>query len=345
MLERIDRHGRSELDHRALRSAVLAEIRREVPFDAHVWLLLDPDTLVGWSPLAEVPLPDGLPSLVRARYLARSQRWTDLPPGEARSLAFGPRAASGADPWQDLLAAVGVDDVATVVVGDRFGIWGCLDLWRTGGTFSADECSVLGEVARRVALPLRRRLAATFVAPWAHEPPPGGPAVLLLTDDLGTVTQTTATEGHLRRLLPTDPGRLPVPAAAYNVAAQLLAREAGVDDHPPWARMQLDGASWSTVRAGRLVGAPAGGASIAVSFEECPPAERAALFARVVGLSAREAEVLEQVALGRGNQEIARRLFVSEHTVQDHLKAVFDKSGTRDRRTLAARATGVLAGP
>jgi DNA-binding CsgD family transcriptional regulator len=31
---------------------------------------------------------------------------------------------------------------------------------------------------------------------------------------------------------------------------------------------------------------------------------------------------------------------VSEHTVQDHLKSIFAKTGTRNRRTLLARLTG-----
>ena len=43
------------IGHRQLRAAVLAEIDRVVPFDSYAWLLTDPETRVGWSPLAPVP--------------------------------------------------------------------------------------------------------------------------------------------------------------------------------------------------------------------------------------------------------------------------------------------------
>lgn len=48
-------------------------------------------------------------------------------------------------------------------------------------------------------------------------------------------------------------------------------------------------------------------------------------------LSAREVEVLEQVALGRTNQQVARRLGVSEATVKTHLVHVFRKLDVQDR--------------
>ncbi|MBT2469924.1 two-component response regulator [Streptomyces sp. ISL-66] len=35
---------------------------------------------------------------------------------------------------------------------------------------------------------------------------------------------------------------------------------------------------------------------------------------------------------------MARQMFVSEHTVQDHLKSVFAKTATNNRRMLLARA-------
>ena len=76
--------------------------------------------------------------------------------------------------------------------------------------------------------------------------------ILLLSPELEVLTQTAETDAYLRTLLPPDASAPPVPAAAYNVAAQLLAIEEGVDNHPSTARVHLSGGHWITLRAGRL---------------------------------------------------------------------------------------------
>ena len=43
---------------------------------------------------------------------------------------------------------------------------------------------------------------------------------------------------------------------------------------------------------------------------------------------------------GAATRDIARLMFVTEHTVQDHLKSIFAKTATRTRRTLLARVLG-----
>ena len=59
---------------------------------------------------------------------------------------------------------------------------------------------------------------------------------------------------------------------------------------------------------------------------------------RTGSLTAREAEVLELVAGGSSNREIAGRLFISEPTVKVHLRHVYEKLGVRNRAEASARA-------
>jgi DNA-binding NarL/FixJ family response regulator len=48
-------------------------------------------------------------------------------------------------------------------------------------------------------------------------------------------------------------------------------------------------------------------------------------------LTAREVEVLQHVANGQKNRDIAEKLFISEHTVKAHLKSILEKLGADDR--------------
>jgi len=77
--------------------------------------------------------------------------------------------------------------------------------------------------------------------------------------------------------------------------------------------------------------------------KRCVPTEIAAGLAEHLGdpaLSRRELEVLQQVAAGRRNRDIASRLFIVEETVKVHIKHIRDKLGASDRTravTIAAR--------
>ncbi len=69
------------------------------------------------------------------------------------------------------------------------------------------------------------------------------------------------------------------------------------------------------------------------------PAEIAAQLAEHMGdelLTAREAEVLQQVAAGNRNRDIAEKLFISEETVKVHVKHIMEKLGATDRTQAVA---------
>ncbi len=81
----------------------------------------------------------------------------------------------------------------------------------------------------------------------------------------------------------------------------------------------------------RLLEVLAGGGhvGVAAAAPPAPPAD---------GLTARETEVLVEIAQGLSNQEIAGRLFVSEATVKTHINHLLAKTACRDRAALVAYA-------
>ena len=58
---------------------------------------------------------------------------------------------------------------------------------------------------------------------------------------------------------------------------------------------------------------------------------------RQLGITRRELEILELIARGLSNREIAEKLFVSENTVKTHSSRLFDKLDVK-RRTQAVQA-------
>lgn len=338
-LIRVEDVCRQLLTAKRLRERLLDLVREQVPYDGHVFALTDPDTMVGTSPHAHVPmLPwSRLPELIRWRYQSVATRVDRLVDRPAVSLLTAVADPSDVPVWARVQRELGVTDIATVVFADRYGVWGFLELWRTTGEFTAGELIRLTSLQQPVTGGIRGALARTFVDP-GEQLLPIGPAVVVLGPDLAVRTQTEAAAAALLQLLPPDEPMAPIPAAVYNVGATLLAAEAGLPLGEPWGRVHLGGSRWVTVKASRL--GPVPESDIAVSIEPSTPAERSDLFARAHGLSAREAEVLGLIATGLDSRAVAGLLFLSEHTVNDHVKAVLAKTGARTRQLLLARALG-----
>ena len=314
-----------------------------MPFDYYVWVITDPVTGVGAAPLAEIPSLADLPRVVRTKYLTDVNRWTALPADHVATLITATDGAPEASQWWlDVLSGYGVQDVASAVLRDQFGIWGFLDLWRCSsgtGAFTPAEADFIASLLSELTVAVRSAVASTFVPSIGVADP--GPVVLMLSDDLVPLVQTPQTDAQLRALLPTPPERSPVPAVAINVAAQLLAVEAGIDHHPPSAMLAHGPGLWITVRAARLGPTLAGQPPlIAVTVERSTPTERAEVYARALGLTARETQLLRYLISGADTRALARELSIAEHTVNDHLKSIFAKSATNSRRQVIANVTG-----
>lgn len=127
--------------------------------------------------------------------------------------------------WSACLREHGVVDVASVAFWDRYGCWAWLDLWRCApaGPFTPEDRHLLEQLASPLSEALRLAQARTFEAPPAPLPMTG-PAVVVLTPELGVRTQTAWAAEALYQLNPSDGTAPPIPAAVYNIAAALTAQ-------------------------------------------------------------------------------------------------------------------------
>ncbi len=323
-------HCRSGLGARALRIAVIEELRHAVDFYGYVWVLTDPATCVGVDPLADVPGVTDLARTIRLKYATPVNRWTTL----VGVAGLGDRPATSRL-WREVQQPLGVVDVVSAVFRDTHGCWGFLDLWLREPLLP-EQLELVGSVVAEVTAALRAAQADTLRRLASGPPESPGPATLLMDADLKIQGSTPGMDDRLQRLLPHPDGLPPVPAAALNAAAQLLAVEAGVDGHEPEARTHLGDGRWVVVRAARLRPSDA----ISVSVEPATPTERLDLCVRAFGLTPREADIVRTVARGLDTASIARELHLAPYTIQDHLKSIFTKTGVDSRRDLVPLLSG-----
>lgn len=76
---------------------------------------------------------------------------------------------------------------------------------------------------------------------------------------------------------------------------------------------------------------------VAVIVEPAHPARISPLLMAAYGLTEQEQRLTRLVLQGYSTIEIAEQLVISPHTVQQHLKSVFDKTAVRSRRDLVSK--------
>jgi DNA-binding CsgD family transcriptional regulator len=76
---------------------------------------------------------------------------------------------------------------------------------------------------------------------------------------------------------------------------------------------------------------------VTVIIAPATPMDVVALLLGAYGLTARESEVADLVMRGQSNAQVSAALSITPYTVQDHLKAIFEKVGVTTRGELVAR--------
>jgi DNA-binding CsgD family transcriptional regulator len=237
--------------------------------------------------------------------------------------------------YQQLIRPFGLEGelrAAFVVDG---ACWGGVALFRTSDQppFQDVESRFVQRVGRDLAEGMRTALVLGQVDGSRGQESPA----LILIDQQGRVEGISPNaSAWLEELIdPGDPDSGVLPEVVYAVAEQARRAATGTGSHGPIRhRVPTKRGGWAILHGTVLEG---GGRGAAVIIEPARSPEIAPLLLAAHGLSDREREVTFLVLQGLATSEIAERLFISAYTVQDHLKAVFEKMGVRSRKALVAR--------
>jgi len=321
--------------------AVSRALRRAVPFDGICLLTIDPATLLPTGEVAE----NGLPATARSRLTEIELREPDFNKFAALARAERPAASLSEATASDLDQSLrqrelrrpsGFEDELRAVLAGATGSWGALTLLREAKRphFTPAEVRFVASLVGPLADGLRR---AVLLGDPVEGDVDDGPGLVLLAAD-NTVEMTNGAADHwIDELGGGDRPAAQLPVVIRAVANQTRRAAAGdpPTDGPAWARVRTRTGRWAVVHGSLLNDGR--GSRVAVLLEAARPAELAPLIADAYGLTERERLVTELVARGFSTSEIAARLHLSAYTVQDHLKAIFDKSGTGSRGDLVAR--------
>jgi DNA-binding CsgD family transcriptional regulator len=333
------------LDARTFAAEAVQRLRAAIPVDAFFWSTADPATLLFTGPVV-----DEIPERVTPQFLTNEFLQDDVNKFVELARRRDPvdslyRATAGqpeASPrYRDILAPIGFGDELRAALIDGRSCWGviCLHRERSGRGFTAEEARLLRRLSTVLARGVR---SALLFETAAHPLAPEEPGMLVLEHDLSVAAITPAAERWLAEI-DDRPRRTELPQVIYAVAARLrvLERAApGSASEAPRVHVRTRSGAWLAVHALRLrtsSQAAEDPAQTAILLEPARPSQTASLVLRAYGLTERETQLAHLVLAGMSTEEIANRLCISVLTVQQHLKAVFDKAAVRSRRELVGR--------
>ena len=307
---------------------------------APCWYTLDPASLLVTSHFQE-----GLPEIPH-EWLAQEYFEDDF--NKMADVARSERGvatlheATGGDPsrsprYERDMVPYGGDQEMVVGLRTRSGeIWGALGLYREKGQplFDGDELEFMRSVAPHLAEGARRGL---LMGEATDPEGPEAPGLIVLRSDWSVESMTPGVDRWLSELPDGDWEKGDLPSSVHSVAGRAMRTAEGTDSpgEIAVARVLSRAGRWIVLHGASLVSE--GSRRAAVIVEPAHPARIYPLLMRAYQLTDREQDVTRLVLQGSSTAQIAEDLFISAHTVQEHLKSVFEKTGVRSRRDLVGK--------
>jgi DNA-binding CsgD family transcriptional regulator len=312
-----------------------------VPFDGACWHTLDPGSALITQHRLQV-LPDRFPILANNEYAVEDvNKFKQL--ARARRKAATMSEATDGHPersprFRDLLTPAGLGpELRSAFVADGT-TWGALIIVRRAGQpeFDEREVDLLAAASPLFARAVRRGLVTE--ACDLPAPPPEAPGVVEL-DAAGAPTCLSSSAEPLLAELSGTTVEAGVLSPALQAVASATKAAIAANGRPyrpalPRSAVKTPAGTWLVLH-GALLGTEQSG-HVAVFLQRAHPTLVAPLLLKAYGLTLREREVAQLTLRGATANQTAARLQISPHTVNDHLKAIFEKTGTRTRGELSA---------
>jgi DNA-binding CsgD family transcriptional regulator len=316
-----------------LRAEALARLRGILTVDAAFFATVDPTTLLFTSATADEPL-----RAVTGEFLSHEFGRADVnkfaalaeaadPVSSLDHATRGDRSASSRS--VEVMAPLGLGDELRAALVSAGHCWGVICLHRENAEFgfSEQDLNVVRRLGPHLAEGLRRSLLIGDGRPIS----PVGPGVIVLDAELTIVSISPEAEHWLAEL----DGRVhELPVAVTAAAAQL--RRLNVSP-AEGLKVRTRSGRWLAVHASTLSGVEQ---QTAVVIEPATSAQLGSLLLDVHALTPAQQRVTALVLRGRSTRQIVNELHLSPHTVQEHVRAAYDKVGVGSRRELIAALLG-----
>jgi DNA-binding CsgD family transcriptional regulator len=248
---------------------------------------------------------------------------------------------TGGDPssskrWHMNMAMGGDQELIAALRTGNGEAWGAVGLYRAprDRMFDGADKAFLTAIGPDLATGARTGL----LVGEARDPQwPDSPGLVVLSEAGEVESTTPGVERWLSDLPDGDLEAGTLPTAVHAVAGRALRTAEGSDEpgEIALARVLSRSGTWIVLHGTSLVAS--GSRRAAVIVEPAHPARITPLLMSAYGLTQREREVTRLVLRGDSTAQIAERLVVSPHTVQEHLKKIFEKTGVRSRRELVGK--------
>jgi DNA-binding CsgD family transcriptional regulator len=339
----------ADLERLALRTPTRAEffdeaaarLKRTVPFDGACWHTLDPGSdLITQHRLQDIP--DRFPILANNEYAVEDvNKFEQL--ARAKRKAATIDQATGGHPersprFRDLLTPAGIGpELRSAFVADG-ATWGALILVRQAGQpeFADRDVELLSNASALLAGAVRRGLIAEGCESGVALP--DAPGVIELDAAGALIRASSSAEPLLTELSGNtiEAGLRSSSIHAVASATRTAIAAAGVAGTAalPSSVVKTPAGTWLVLHGG-LLGSPRSG-EVAVFIQRAHPTLVAPLLLKAYGLTAREQDVTQLILRGATTAQAAQRLTISPHTISDHMKSIFEKTGARTRGELSA---------